>query len=135
MTPDGSMAETHLHLIGVTITHASKARAHAEAAEAICRQCPALDACRQYAALSKWQSVTVAGWSAPNHTDAFPPWTPWFCIGCGGDLPEHPDHRSGMWCLGCNQMRKTERAQRWSGYVDESRGRGGLDEEPVGVPS
>ena len=43
-------------------------------AEELCLECPILDGCRRWAGQFRWRAVTIAGWTASNEVESFPPW-------------------------------------------------------------
>lgn len=118
VTADGSIADSHWHEMRPGVSNRTMA-ARKQAAEAICQSCPVLEMCRTYAALSSWQNVTVAAWTAPSHTEAFPPWTPDWCVACGREQSTNPNMRFGLLCNRCYHRRWHARQDRWWSYVGD----------------
>lgn len=115
VTDDGTIADSHWHERRPGVTNNSVAE-RKRAAEAICRECPVLEMCRTYAGYSKWQGVTVAGWTAPGQTEEYPPWSPDWCIACGRDgIARH-----GLLCHRCRSRRRRADEERWWSYTDPS---------------
>lgn len=127
-TEDGSVNLDFVHEIPLTMIAPKQVISRGRAAEALCASCPVLEACREWAGRSQWQSVTVAGWTAPGARPAYPPWAVFRCDSCNNEIPSNRRDRAddylqanGFLCAECKERRRKRAHYRWWAYVDPSK--------------